>query len=285
MSAQLNLASDITSYINNVYEDAMFIARANNVMAQLVTTFSDRNDDAVRKSSEYNAVTMNSIGEGDDLASQEFTPSVLASLTPGEAGAQVFLSRRRINSDPFQVRTDAATELGMSLATKIETDLLANFASLTGGTLGAAGSASIWGYFLAAQTILNANKAPRPYYAVMHSYQWHPLAKAASVAGAQVVNAPQFQDSIMADFYLGSVGGVAVFQSPNIAIDANDDATYAVFSRQAIALDNRIPPTLEPEYDASRRGWELNMSALYATGVWRPTFGVKVTTDATAPAS
>lgn len=281
--AQINTAADIASYIQTVYEQAMFVARANNVMAALVTSFTDRDDDAARASSEYNSVTMNSIGESDDLASQAFTPSVLASLTVGEVGAQTFITRRRIASDPNQARDDAANELGMALATKIETDILGDFASLTGGSLGAAGSVNIWGYFYAAQTLLVANKAPGPYYFVCHPYQWHPLAKAASVAGAQVVNAPQFQDEITRNFYLGTVGGINVFQSPNIAIDGSGDAVAAMFARPALALDMRRPPMLEPEYDASRRGWELNMTALYAHGVWRPAFGIKLTTDAAAP--
>lgn len=283
--AQINTAADIASYIQTVYEQAMFVARANNVMAALVTSFTDRDDDAARASSEYNSVTMNSIGESDDLVSQGFTPSVLATLTVGEVGAQTFLTRRRVNSDPNQARDDAANELGMSLASKIETDILGDFTSLTGGSLGAAGSTNIWGYFYAAQTILVANKAPQPYFYVCHPYQWHPLAKAASVAGASVVNAPQFQDEITRNFYLGTVGGINVFQSPNIAIDGSGDAVAAMFARPALALDMRRPPMLEPEYDASRRGWELNMTALYAHGIWRPAFGVKITTDAAQPAS
>ena len=42
----------------------------------------------------------------------------------------------------------------------------------------------------------------------------------------------------------------------------------------ALALDMRRAPRLEPERDASRRGYELNLSAVYAHGVWRPKFGV-----------
>ena len=39
---------------------------------------------------------------------------------------------------------------------------------------------------------------------------------------------------------------------------------------------NVLPSRLEPERDASRRGWELNLSTVYAHGVWRPTYGVQM---------
>lgn len=250
MPAGMNTVADINSYIQTIYEDAMFVARDNNIMAALVTTFADRGDNSPRSSSEHSAVTINQIGETDDLASQTFTPSVLATLTPAEYGAQYLLLDQRIASDPFGVQADATQELGMGMAQAIETNVLSDFTSLTGGTVGAAGSAFTWGYFVAALTQLRGQNATPPYYFVCHPNQWHPLAKSASVAGAQVTNAPNFQDAVMERFYLGTIMGIPVFYSTNIAINAQDDATCAMFSRSALALDMRRPPRLEPQRDA-----------------------------------
>ena len=50
--AQFNTYSDISSFVNTVFEDAMFVARDNNLMAQLVTVYNDRQGMAVRKNSE-----------------------------------------------------------------------------------------------------------------------------------------------------------------------------------------------------------------------------------------
>jgi len=66
-------------------------------------------------------------------------------------------------------------------------------------------------------------------------------------------------------------------------VDASDDAIGAAFNIQALALDPRKAPTLEPERDASLRAWELNISAGYAYGVRRNAFGVKITHDALEP--
>jgi len=281
----LNPSSDITAFINTVFEAAILVARDNNVMTGLVRGFNDRTGLATRQNSQYNGATVNAIAETDDLTGQAFTPSSIATLTPSEVGAQYFLTDARVESDPFAVRQDAATDLGMAMATKMETDLIGAFTSFTGGTVGAAGTAITWGHLMAMQARLVANKAPAPYYAVLHPYQWQVLAKAASVAGSQTNAAASLLEQVNQQFLVRTVGALNIFVSSNVSIDGSDDAVIGVFSRDALALDIRRAPRIEPERDASRRGYELNLSAIYGKGVWRPTFGIKGTFDATAPTS
>jgi hypothetical protein len=281
----MNTAANISSYICAIYEDAMFVARENSFMPGIVTTFSDTSNELVdRKSSTYGTANLVTIGETDDLASQTFTPAVLSTLTPAEAGAQFFLTDKRLSADPFAVRNDAAMELGQAVATKINQDLIGDMTNFTGGTVGAAGTVISWGHFFAALSQLKAQKAPGPYAAVLHTYQWHVLAKAAAVAST-VTNAPQFQDEVMRRWYVGTAAGVDIFTTSDITIDGSGDAIGGMFSRQALALDARRAPRLEPERDASRRGWELNETVVYAHGVWRPLFGIKMVFDAQTPTS
>lgn len=281
-----NTESNISSFVNTIFEDALLIARDNNVMAGLVHTFNDRTGLAARSNSQYGGATINTIAETDDLTSQVFTPSVIATLTPAEAGGQYFMTDSRLESDPFSARNDASMDLGMATGTKIETDLLGDFTSFTGGTVGAAGTALTWGYFYAMETRLKAQKAPYPYFFVAHPYQLHPMLKSASVGSSSATNAA---DSLLEDinqmFFIQRVGGVYIFASSNVAIDGSADAVCGMFSRDALGFDVRRAPRLEPERDASRRGWELNMSTVYAHGVWRPLFGIQGTFAADAPTS
>lgn len=284
--ADLNPSTDISGYIQTIYEDAMFIAREQNIAQRLVATFNDTTDEAkTRTGSEYSQATISTIGETDDLASQAFTPSTLETLTPGEAGGQVFLTDKRISSDPFGVQNDAAMELGMATAKKINNDILGDMASLTGGTVGAAGTTITWGYFFAALSQLKNTKAPGPYRCVLHTYQWHQLAKAASIAASTQPAAIGFVDEVMRRWFVGSVADVDIFVTSDITVDASDDANAGMFSPVAIAYDQRRAPRLEPERDASRRGYELNFTTVYAHGVWRPAFGILMTFDAAAPTS
>lgn len=282
--ASLNPSSDISSFISTVFEASILVARDNNVMTGLVRTFNDRTGVATRQNSQYGGLTVNSITETDDLVGQAFTPSSIATLTPAEAGGQYFMTDTRIESDPFSVRNDAAQDMGGAMATKMETDLIGQFSNFTGGTVGTAGSALTWSYLFAMEAILKANKAPYPYFAVVHPYQWYNLAKAASVASSSATNAaPSLLEEVNSMFFVKQVGGVYIFTSSNFTIDASADTNIGMWSRDALALDIRRAPRIEPERDASRRGWELNLSTIYAKGVWRPTFGVRGIFDCTAP--
>jgi hypothetical protein len=180
----MNLASDISSFVNSIFEDALFVARDNNLMQPLVTTFSDAQGLASRKLQAYGTATIRPISESDDLVSQTYAPSALTTLTPAEFGAQIVLTDLRMESDPFEARDDAARELGVAMAQSIENNLVSTFTSLTGGTIGTAGSALTWGHFTAAMTTLRMQNAPLPYYSVLSPAQYHSLAKSASIAGA-----------------------------------------------------------------------------------------------------
>jgi hypothetical protein len=282
--ASLNPSSDISSFINTIFEASILVARDNNVMSGLVRTFNDRTGVATRQNSQYGGASVNSITETDDLVGQAFTPASIATLTPSEVGAQYFMTDTRVESDPFSVRNDAAQDLGGAMATKIETDLIGQFSNFTGGTVGTAGSVMTWSYLFAMEAQLKAQKAPYPYFTVIHPYQWYNLAKAASVASSSSTNAaPSLLEEVNSMFFVKQVGGVYIFTSSNFTIDGSDDTNVGMWSRDALALDMRRAPRIEPERDASRRGWELNLSAVYGKGVWRPRFGIRGIFDCTAP--
>lgn len=274
MTASLNTESDISAFVNTVFEDAVFVARDNSVMSGLVTLFGNKAGLAPRDLSRYGSITMNSIAETDDLTSQAFTPGTIAVLTPSEFGAQAFLTDSRIESDPFGAQRDASQELGLSMATNIEANLLSHFNEF-GGTIGTSGSLCTWGYFLAMHAKLRTARAPLPYTFVCSPYQFYQMGKAAAV-GSTVTNAPAMQDQLIRDasFYQGRYYGVDVFVTSDIEAGSTaTDGHAGMFSRAALALDIRRAPRLEPQRDASRRGWEFNMSAIYAHGVWRKEWG------------
>jgi len=275
-----------TNYYQSIYADAMFVMRDSNLMLPLVTTFGDRTGIAPRTSSQYGTATIQDISDTDDLASQAFTPATLATLTPTERGAQFFITDTRKETDPFGVAADASSELGNAISQKIEKDLIAAFSSLTGGTVGAAGTVIAWGHFYAMLSRLRAGNVPGPYAFVCHPYHWHVLGKAVTPgSGGAQVNAPDFQNAAMQNFYQTTVSGVQIYTSANISIDGSDDARCAMFNPMAIGMDVRRAPRLEPQRDASRRGDELNLSTIYAAGVWRPAFGIQGLFDASLPTS
>jgi len=276
----LALGSDISGFINTIWEAALLVTREQGVMMNLVQPFGDRMGTATRSNQQYGGATVNTIGEDDDLVGQAFTPTAIATLVPTEKGSQYVLTDARLESDPFTVRADAAQDLGEAMATKIETDLLGYLSTLTAGTIGAAGSVITWSYFFNMLSVLRNAKAPMPYSFVCHPYQWGLLGKAVA-PGATVTNAPELQNSIVGSFYQASVSGVNIYTSANIGTGTS--VYCGMFSRPAIAFDVRRAPRMEVERDASRRAWELNYTAVYAAGLWRPAFGVAGLFDASTP--
>jgi hypothetical protein len=284
MAVGLSGVAELNSYFANLYEDAVFAVHEQTIATRLVRNFTNGNGDQTRTFTTYPTITPASVAETEDFASPTaFDKSLLATLTPGEIMSQVILTDRRRETDPQNARQDASIELAAGFADKIDQDILGNFDSLTGGTVGSLGGTMLWGYLYAAISRLRAGKVPRPYYAVLHPYGWHDLATTAAVA-ATVTNAPDFQDEIMRKFYVATVAGLdGIFVSANVETSGGTGAYGAVFNPNAIGFDVRRGIRLEPERDASKRAWELNMTALYATGAVRPLWGVQILHDITAP--
>lgn len=265
--------ADIASLVNDIFEGAMLKIRELNVVAPLVQSFSavgmtDRKDEA------YSGGTVQDIAETDDLSAQTFTPAAGVTLTPSIRGAQYFLTDARINSDTNQVRADASLDLGQMMGEKIDTLLATDVASLTGGTVGTAGGTLTWANVFAASAKMRGLKLPGPYTCVMRPEQWYYLTTATTVP--EITKAPNLLNSFAGDWYVGSAFGI------NFWIDANITSGTAcaggMFIRDALAFDNRQPIRIEPQRDASRGGggWELNMTAVFAHGVWRATHGIKM---------
>lgn len=286
MTAGMSVYTDISGLLPDIWDGALIVARDNTLMESLVRGFDDKRGATPRKNSIYGTVTFREVAETDDIVPQTYSRSLKSTLTPAEKAASFFLSDTRIETDDQDVVSDASRELGMGLSQKVEADVLGDFPSLTGGTIGAAGSTLTWGHILAAQSRLRATNAPQPFYCVLHPYQWHQLGKTMTITQGAKQNAPDsLLETVVRNFWQDTVYGINFFTTSNLAIDGNDDVTAAMFSRDALALDSRRAPRLERQRDASRRGWELVMTAMYAHGTWRPEWGIQIISDATAPTS
>lgn len=292
MTAGLNMWSDISSISNSILVDATFVVReAANILPH-VLEISDMSGANPRKNFGYNNNTAGTIGESTDLTSTTFAATAMQTLTPAEIGSQYFVTDLRAASEsPDRIQRDAARDLGFQAIAKIETDLYGCFASLTGGSAGGTGTSGTptWGFLAAA--IAQARSANRsanvPLVAIVHGYVWSVLARSASVAGASIgAVAPGFQEEITRTGYVASFMGVPIYTFyQDVTGQASTGVKNAVFPRDAIAIDWRRPIRVEGERNASLRGTEFNMSAVYAAGVWRPELGVYFNALAATPTS
>lgn len=278
----ISKVSDLNSLFNTIYEDALFVAREQNMMVPLVTPYSATGW-MNRVIPIYPTFTAESVNEGEDYDNpQTFTKTAHATLTPGEIIAQATLTDRRRATDPDDARADCARELGGAIATKIDVDILSNFTSFTTGK-GSAGAALTIAKCAAAVSVLRNALAMNPLYVVLHPYGWHDVWTELGQPAANQAFLGDVANEALKSFFVGQFLAAQWFTNANITVDASDDAIGAAFNREALAFDSRVPPTLEPERDASLRAWELNMTAGYAHGIRRNNHGVKITHDAVEP--
>jgi hypothetical protein len=280
MSGETTYA-DVKTLIGNIYDLALLTAQEGNIIAPLVRHFTPHSDSIPRTWAEYSGGTYASTAETDDLSSQAFTPSVAGTATPSVFAQQVFLTDKRIRSDPMSVQSDTGTYLGQLASSDIDTALAALFSSFTGGTVGTAGGTLTWTNLLFASAYLRKNKVPAPYFAILDPVQWAYLTSASSGVPT-LLQVPVFTESVVAPFYGGSFSGVNYFVDPNLT--AGTATVAGMFGRDAIYIDMVQEFMIRPQYDASRSGqggWELNASFEYAKGVFRPTYGVQMIGKAT----
>lgn len=283
MTTGTTLQTDITSFIQDMYEPAYITVKAQNLLVGTVRVFSDTMGMNSRKATEYGTLNPRSAGEGEDVTPTKFDRSLLATLTPGRVADQVDLTDQRITTDPQNVRADVAMEMGAATANKVDTDLASNFGSLTGGTIGTTGGTITLTSIARARAVQQVNKVPGPYYCALHPYQWLRLYESATANGATFGMAPAFQDRLVQNYFVTSLLGDVIFVvTPNIAVSSNN-ATGGLYNSLALAYDERKPFNIRPQRDESREAWELNYSIWYAHGVWRANWGVQLIGLATLP--
>lgn len=276
--------SDLNSLYNNIYERALFAAREMNLMLQLVTFYGDATGYADRKIGQWGTITAADVAEGVDYVNPStFDKTVLATLTPGEVQAQAILTDVMVETSPDDAVRSCALELGNAMASKIDTDLVGDFASFTTDVGPGAGAAATLAKFGVGVSVLRNNKVFNPIYVVCHPYHWHDIWIALGTPSANQAFLGDIANQAMKDFYVGELLNARWFTNANIAVDANDDAVSGIFNPEALAFDSRKAPYLEPDRDPSKRATELNMVGGYAHGVRRQAFGVKYTADASTP--
>lgn len=282
--------SQISQFVPEIWEGALMYAKFNFVMPSLATLFTARGW-AARDVTEYKEGTIDTdLGELEDLTPKLMERVLLARLQPKEHGVQYLITDRRLETDTENVMFDAAEKIGYEMGKQMEKDLLADIANFTGGSVGTANSALTWADLYNGRARLAAAGVPGPYVVVLHEWQWLDLATAANIAAltatAAGAAAPlSVRNDIQSRYYVASMGDMNIFVSGLVPIDGNADATGGIFNRQALALDLRRGLRVEPERDASLRATELNATVVYAHGIWRPSYGVKIISDATAAGS
>ena len=269
-------SSTLDDLFANIIAAARFTAEEESLMMGLVTMYNI-GDEAGKtiQVPKYPAVTAADLTEGTDMSSSTVSTSSVT-ITVGEVGAQVVLTDVAAMGagNPAE---ELGTVLGNSIATKIDTDLIALFDGFSTALGGAGTEITVADIFKAAATLRN-NKAQGDIFAVVHPFQAYQL-KANLTNTFANPNGGDAQNTAMVNSYVGTIAGVDIYESSNITVDGSDDAKGAVFSSEALAIAMKRDFQIETQRDASLRAFELNATAVYGVGELDDTYGVEMLFD------
>ena len=172
MAAGNTTYSTISANVNTIIERSWAVARMTNVLLPTITNLNSAGMNP-RRVEEYNAATWVQAGEDDDVSAQTFTKDTITTLTPARYAMRFDVTDQRAASDYDMVMADAAMEMGSSAGRYVDVQIASNFSSLTGGTMGNAGTAITWAHITKAYSVLVDQGVPAaaPVYCALHPYQ------------------------------------------------------------------------------------------------------------------
>ena len=262
----------------NIIREAIFVSQETSLVRNLVTTYDISGEAGkVVQVPVYGETTASALTEGTDMSSTAIS-TTSKSITVSEAGVQAMLTDMAAKTAMGDVAGDLGRILGESVAKKMDKDLIALFAGFSAGQGTAAQEITVADIFKAA-AVLSANNATGTPSAVIHPYQAYQLKSNLTNAFANP-NGGDMQNEAMRSGYVGTIAGVNIYESANIVVDGSGDAIGALFTPAALGLAIKWDINIEPQRDASMRGWELNATACFGVGELVDTYGQSLTFDA-----
>ena len=215
---------------------------------------------------------MSDLVDGQDIVDEEDIGMSTVDLTASEVGAKVIITDKLARQSAENVFSMIGRQLGDGMARKKDTDVIALYTNLNGGTkLGADGRTMTVANTHAIISNAKANKFGNQLYILHHPNAVAALSKdGATVAslgaagGGEISNG--FSADLLRNFYSGlrPINNVAIFEDGNIDKVAGVDSGIGVIAdKSALAVLKSIDTRTERQRDASLRATEVVITADY----------------------
>ena len=277
------MAGSTTSSLNDllpaITAEAMFVANERSIMRGLVKNYSiPAGSGKTITVPRYPVQSAAALTEGNEVSNTEVSTDGVT-LTVSTVAIRTIITDLVRASAASNVVADMGRLFGEAIAKKMDQDLLALF---SGFSTGVGGASTAMSAALIAQAVarLRANAVPSDALAcVVNPYVAYDL-KANLTNTFANPNAGIIQNEAMQTGYVGTLFGVPVFESSNIA-DTGTAGDYvgAVFHRDALGLAMIGDITIETQRRASFVGDDIVASAHYGVGELYDGYGVKITAD------
>jgi hypothetical protein len=213
-------------------------------------------------------MTMSDLVDGQDIVDEEDIGMTTVDLTASEVGAKVVLTDKLVRQSADNVFSMIGRQLGDGMARKKDTDVIALWPSLNGGTILSADNA-VWTTAIVHNAIAyaKANKFGNQLYIIHHPNAVAKLSQAAATAAdnnAELTSG--WSVDLLKNFYSGlrPINGVSIFEDGNIEKISGTDSGYGVIAdKTAMAALTSVDTRTERQRDASLRATEVVMTADY----------------------
>lgn len=270
----------LNDLLPQIVAEAMFVANERSIMRGLVKNFSlPPSQGKTVTVPIYPVQTVGSaLTEGNEVSATAISTDG-ATLTIQTFAIRALVSDLARAASASNVVADIGRLFGEAMAKKIDTQLMALFSGFSTG-VGSASTAMSAALVAQAVARLRANAVPSDALAaVVHPYVAYDL-KANLTNTFANPNAGVIQNEALQTGYVGTLFGVPVFESANIA-DTGTAGDYvgAVFHRDALGLAMIGDINIETQRRASYVGDDIVASMHIGVGELYDGYGVKITAD------
>jgi N4-gp56 family major capsid protein len=269
--------STLQYLLPQIVQEAMFVANERSIMRGLVKNYSLAPGQGKTVNVPiYPVQTAAALTEGNEIANTAVSTNQ-AQLTVSTAAIRTLVTDLARTSSSSNVVADLGRLFGEAIAKKIDQDLMALF---SGFSTVVGSNTTTFSAALLAQAIakLRGNAVPSDELAcVVHPYVAYDLKSALTNTYANP-NAGIIQNDAMRTGYVGTLFGVPVFESSNIA-DSTGDSVGGVFHRMALGVAMIGDIGIETQRRASYLGDDVIGYCHYAVGELYDGYGVALSAD------
>ena len=215
-------------------------------------------------------MSMSDLVDGQDIIDEEEIGMTTVDLTASEVGAKVILTDKLVRQAADNVCSIVGRQLGDGMARKKDTDVIALYPNLNGGTVLSDDDVA-WTTAIVHNAIAYAKekKFGNQLYIVHHPNAVAKLSQAAATTADTAASGgltSGWSVDLLKNFYSGlrPINGVSIFEDGNISKIGTTASGYGVIAdKTAMAALTSVETRTERQRDASLRATEVVMTADY----------------------
>lgn len=268
--------TSLNDLLPSIVAEAMFQAQEASIMRGLVKNFALGNNNGKTVTvPKYNSIAAAGLTEGTDISNTAVSTDS-AVLTVAEVGVMATVTDLALRSSASNVIADVGRLMGEAIAKKMDQDLIAEFGNFA-GTIGSATAPMTAAQVFEAVARLRQNGVSgADIFCVVNPLIAYDMKS--GLTNTFAGNAGDLSNEALRNGYVGTVAGVRVFESANVA-HTTGDSIGGIFHRDALGLATMQDIQIETQRDASLRASELVATAVYGSGVLFDNYGFQMSAD------